>query len=81
MRVTIDRVGRVVIPKGVRDALGLVADAEVDLVLDGASIRLDPVAPSRRVLDGDDGMPVLEKIEGFVVTDDDVRLLRDELQR
>ncbi len=79
MRITIDRVGRVVIPKTVRDALGLVADAEVDLVVDGVSIRLDPVSPSRRVLMAD-GLPILEKVEGFVVTDDHVRRLRDELQ-
>lgn len=80
MRITIDRVGRVVIPKAVRDSLGLRADAEVDLVIDGTSTRHDPVSPSRRVLETG-GLPVLEKIAGLTLTDDDVRELRDELQR
>jgi hypothetical protein len=63
----------------VRDALGLVADTEVDLVIDGASIRLDPVAPTRRVVIDEHGFAVLEKVEGFVTTDEEIRQLRDDL--
>lgn len=42
MRTTIDKAGRVVIPKALRDALGLVP-GEVELVRDGAGLRIEPV--------------------------------------
>lgn len=41
MRTTIDAAGRVVIPKPIRDALGLVGGTEVDVELDGVSIRIN----------------------------------------
>ncbi len=43
MRATIDKAGRVVIPKTLRDAVGLTA-GEVELVVDGAGVRIEPVA-------------------------------------
>lgn len=55
MRTTIDAAGRVVIPKPIRDALGLVGGTPVDIVIDGAAIRIDgpPVeAPDVEVVNG-----------------------------
>ncbi|HVS64380.1 MAG TPA: AbrB/MazE/SpoVT family DNA-binding domain-containing protein [Thermoanaerobaculia bacterium] len=43
MRTTIDESGRVVIPKSLRQATGLVA-GEVEVVVDGAGIRIEPVS-------------------------------------
>lgn len=81
MRVTIDGSGRVVIPKSLRMTLGLNADSELEVVADGGGLRLDPVQPRDRVAHDRDGLPLLPRVEGSVLTDDDVRSLRDDLRR
>jgi AbrB family looped-hinge helix DNA binding protein len=43
MRTTIDAAGRLVIPRALRDQVGL-RSGEVELVVDGAAIRIEPVA-------------------------------------
>lgn len=43
MRITIDKVGRLVIPKSLRDQAGITA-GEVEISLDGAAIRIEGVA-------------------------------------
>ena len=43
MRTTIDKAGRLVIPKGLRERIGLTA-GEVDVYVDGATLRVAPVA-------------------------------------
>ena len=48
MMVSIDRAGRVVIPKEIRDRLSLGADAELEIEMDGDAIRLVPVRPRGR---------------------------------
>jgi AbrB family looped-hinge helix DNA binding protein len=42
MRATIDKAGRVVIPKPLRDQVGL-TPGEVELVADGTGVRIEPV--------------------------------------
>jgi AbrB family looped-hinge helix DNA binding protein len=81
MLVTIDRVGRVVIPKALRVALGITPDTQLEIVPDGAGLRIEPVRRDRRTVNVSDGLPILGKVEGAVLTDDDVRRLRDDLQR
>lgn len=81
MRVSVDRVGRVVIPKPLRVALGIGPDTELELVTDGVGLRLDPIHASERLVTERDGLPLLGFVPGVVVTDEDVRRLRDELQR
>lgn len=81
MRVTVDRVGRIVIPKSLRDALGIVADTELDVLPDGGGLRLDPVRPAERAVDESDGLPLLSVVPGVVLSDADVARLRDELQQ
>ncbi len=44
MRTTIDRAGRVVIPRSLRNRIGLTDGGEVEIALDGAAIRIEPVA-------------------------------------
>lgn len=46
MRTTIDKAGRLVIPRVLRDRIGLAGGAQVDLELDGAAIRISPVSGS-----------------------------------
>jgi len=43
MRTTIDKAGRVVIPRAVRDRVGLTA-GEVEITADGAGVRIEPIA-------------------------------------
>ena len=81
MRVTIDSVGRLVIPKALRVALGITADTPLELIPDGAGLRIEPVRQGERAIETRDGLPILEKVEGAALSDDDVRRLRDDLQR
>lgn len=46
MRTTIDRAGRVVIPRSLRDRIGLGGGGEVEVELDGAGVRIEPVPGS-----------------------------------
>jgi len=81
MFVAIDRVGRVVIPKALRVALGITADTQLELIPDGTGIRIEPVRRDRCEVKISEGLPILGKIEGAALTDDDIRRLRDDLQR
>ena len=46
MRTTIDKAGRLVIPRPLRDRIGLAGGGEVEVELDGAAIRIQPVSGS-----------------------------------
>ena len=52
MRTSIDRAGRLVIPRSMRDHIGLIGGGEVELELDGAAIRIEPVAGTELREDG-----------------------------
>jgi AbrB family looped-hinge helix DNA binding protein len=79
--VTIDRVGRVVIPKPLRVALGITPDTQLELIPDGSGLRIEPVRRHERSIESRDGLPILGNVEGAVLTDDDIRRLRDDLQQ
>ncbi|MBU3706025.1 MAG: AbrB/MazE/SpoVT family DNA-binding domain-containing protein [Mycobacterium sp.] len=81
MRVTIDSVGRLVIPKALRVALGITPETPLELMPDGSGLRIEPVRRSERAVETSDGLPILEMVEGATLTDEDVRRLRDDLQR
>ena len=70
-----------VIPKDIRDRLALSADAELEVELDGDSIRLVPVRRRGRQVQLVDGWPVIERGDGPVITDADVQRWRDADQR
>lgn len=77
MRTTIDKAGRVVIPKTLRDQVGITS-GEVLIVRDGAGIRIEPV-PGHG-LEEHDGRLVIPA-SGQAIDDDMVRSLRDADQR
>lgn len=79
--VSVDRAGRVVIPKDVRDRLGL--DEETELAVDvvGDAIHLTPRRPIGRQVVEVDGWPVIAAPEGHAVTDADVTEWRRADQR
>ena len=81
MRVSVDRAGRMVIPKPFRTALGIGPETEVELVVDGGGLRIDPVRAALRPVEEEDGLPLLGFVPDMVVTEADVRRLRDEGQR
>ena len=43
MYVTVDSVGRVVIPKALRVPLGITPDKQLELIADGSGLRMEPV--------------------------------------
>lgn len=70
MESRVDAVGRVVVPKALRDALGLVPGATVDIALDGTGLQIVPGGRTARLVAVDGTL--LADAE-TVVTDDDVR--------
>ncbi len=57
MKTTIDKAGRLVIPRSIRDRIGLAGGGEVELELDGAAVRIAPVTGGE--LREDDGLLVI----------------------
>lgn len=81
MMASIDRAGRIVIPKEIRDRLSLEPDACVEVTVDGDEIRLSPVRKRSRVIVEIDGWPSIERVDGMTLTDADVQRWRDAEQR
>ena len=71
MKAVVDSVGRVVVPKPLRDALGLQAGSEVEISRYGAGLQLLPAGRCAQVvLEG--GVPVVTgetKIDDEIVFD------------
>jgi AbrB family looped-hinge helix DNA binding protein len=76
MRAAIDKAGRLVIPKALRDSLGLVP-GEVEVTPDGAGLHVEPLAND--YLADEDGFLVIPA--DAPITDESVRTLRDADQR
>lgn len=77
MRATIDKAGRLVIPKALRAQLGF-RPGEVEVSADGAALRVEAVAGADLV--EEDGLLVVPP-SGLKLTADDVRALREADQR
>jgi AbrB family looped-hinge helix DNA binding protein len=68
MQATIDSVGRIVVPKPLRDALGLTPGSTVDISRYGAGLQLVPTGRTARLVD-ESGVLVAT---GDTAIDDDV---------
>lgn len=77
MRTTIDKAGRLVIPKVLRDRLGI-RSGDVELTVDGAALRIEPIMSDE--LEEHAGRIVIPAA-GQQITSDEVRALRDADQR
>ena len=74
MKTTIDKAGRLVIPRVLRERIGLTDGGQVELELDGAGVRIDPVSTGELV--EEDGFLFIPAT-GKRLTDDMVRELID----
>ncbi len=68
METSIDSVGRIVVPKPLRDALGLTAGSTVDISRYGAGLQLLPAGRSARLVDESGALVAT----GETAIDDDV---------
>ena len=68
MKATIDSVGRIVIPKPLRDALGLQVGSTVDISRYGAGLAVIPVGRTARLVEESGGLVAT----GETPIDDDV---------
>jgi len=80
MQVTIDKLGRIVVPKPVRERLGLAPGARLDLEEDNGEMRLRPAAVPAR-LEERDGVLVVVHDVGARLDEDSVLRLRDEIRQ
>jgi len=78
MEATIDHVGRIVLPKVLRERLGLISGSKVDVSLYGDGLHLSPGGRTAR-LEHRGGR--LVAVATTRVTDDDVLGLLDTIRR
>ena len=78
VEATVDSVGRIVVPKALRDALGLTPGTSVDVSLYGAGLQVIPAGRTARLREVD-GSLVAES--DTVVSDEDVFALIDAVRR
>jgi len=76
MKTTIDRAGRVVVPKSLRVALGLAGGDEVEITLQGDRIELVPAPRKVNLREGPGGLLVSDVGVGLGPEE-----VRDELER
>lgn len=78
MRTTIDAAGRVVIPKAIRDELGLTSGAELELTVVDRRIEIETPATPMRLEEREHGVAAVTDREMPVLTAENVR---DALER
>lgn len=81
MRTTIDRGGRIVIPKDIRDEIGLHPGDEVEIELRGTTVEVVRPTGHARLVEHDGLLVVADTNAGSGMTDDDLRRLRLDVQR
>lgn len=78
MEATVDSVGRIVVPKPLRDALGLRAGSRVDISWYGAGLAIVPAGRTARLVEEDGVLVVTGETE---IDDDTVFELIDSSRR
>ncbi|TAL44313.1 MAG: AbrB/MazE/SpoVT family DNA-binding domain-containing protein [Salinibacterium sp.] len=78
MKLTMDKVGRIVVPKSIRERLGMLDGGTFDVSIYGEGVQLIPHGRTARLVT-EDGKLVFSS--RTVVTDDDVFGLIDSLRK
>ena len=78
MMTTIDAAGRIVIPRAIREQIGVYGATDVEIEVDGAAVRIEPASDGELV--EEDGR-LVSPASGTVVTADAVERLRDAGRR
>jgi AbrB family looped-hinge helix DNA binding protein len=78
MKAKIDSVGRIVVPKPLREAVGLVPGSLVDVSRYGTGLQVTPVGRAARLVDEDGRLVATGET---TITDDDVFGLIDSGRR
>lgn len=79
MEATIDSGGRILLPKSLREALGLAPGSTVDVSAYGAGVQITPGGRTARLQHAPDGR--LVAVSETTVTDDDMFALIDSGRR
>jgi AbrB family looped-hinge helix DNA binding protein len=78
MRTAIDAAGRVIIPKALRDALGLAAGQLLEITERDGRLEIVPAPTPMKLVDEGDGVVAVAEAEMPVLTAD---LVRETLER
>jgi AbrB family looped-hinge helix DNA binding protein len=78
MKTAIDAAGRVVIPKALRDSLGLAAGQPLEIAERDGRLEIVPAATPMRLVDEGDGVAAVADMEMPVLTTD---MVRETLER
>lgn len=80
MRTTIDKAGRIVVPKRLRVALGLAPGTELEILAVDDRLEIDVPRPPATLVDRPDGLPLIDSPGAGRLTTDDIRAWRLRLQ-
>lgn len=78
MKLTMDKAGRIVLPKSIRDSLGMSDGGSFDVSIYGEGVQLIPGGRTAQLAERDGK---LVATSGTVITDDDVFALLDSIRK
>ena len=78
MRTAIDAAGRVVVPKALRETMGLTAGQQLEIVERDGRLEIAPAPTSMRLVDEGDGVTAVADVEMPALT---AAMVRETLER